>query len=336
MQPKRKILIFGGTEFVGRQLVERLSKDDTSDIYLFNRGKTNAGIFPNVKRIIGDRETNDIQKIVDYKWDYVIDFSSYYPDSLKRTLDNVNKDVKKYIYISTISVYSFNDYDGTHEIGENFKKKSYTPEQLKERSLKFYGEKKMACEDILSNTKWLNSIILRPSIIYGKYDPTDRLYYWIERIRKKEKIILPENGRYSLSLTYCVDLLETILKCLNSQIKTGTFNCVSDEPLKIREFLEKIRDELKSNCKFISVDSHVLKGEKLSAKDFPFWFGTNIKIDNTRLKKHLGAKFVSNEKSIQETIDYYEKHNWQSPKIGMSHEEENKLIEKMNTVPNND
>ena len=328
MKSKRKVLILGGTEFVGRQIVEKLLRDKTNDIYLFNRGKTNIELFPEIKRIKGDRETNDIEKINQYKWDYIIDFSSYFPKSLKQTLQNINKDVKKYIYISTISVYSFKDYDFTHKIAEDFTKKNYVDEQLIEPSLQFYGEKKSACEDILNDTSWLNSIILRPSIIYGKYDPTDRLYYWIDRIKKRKKIILPENGKHLISLSYSSDLVEIILKCLDSELTTGTYNCVSDKPLKFREILEEIKKELQSNCEFKPIDSDKLKEEKLSAKEFPFWWGANITIDNSKLKSVLDFEFTSIENSIKPTIEYYANQGWKKPKLGISFEEEDKLLKK--------
>ena len=334
LQMKRKILILGGTEFVGRQLVEKLSKEEKNDIYLFNRGKTNSKLFPKIKKIIGDRETKDIQKIGLYKWDYIIDFSSYYPDSLEQTLRNINKDVKKYIYISTISVYSFKDYDTTHKIKEDFKKKNYEIHQLRERSLKYYGEKKSACEDILNKKTWLNSIILRPSIIYGKFDPTDRLYYWIERIKKRNKIILPENGEHLISLTYSFDLVEIIVHGLNSQFKNGTYNCVSDKPLRFKEILEEVKNQLKSKCEFIPIESDKLIREKLSAQEFPFWWGANIIIDNSKLNSSLDIEFVSVNDSIKSTIEYYENQGWPNPKIGISYKKEDQLIEKLNTVPN--
>ena len=76
---KEKILILGGTEFVGRLLVGALLQNPNYEIYLFNRGKTNPHLFPEVKKIIGDRETDDIKKIQTENWDYIIDFSSYFP-----------------------------------------------------------------------------------------------------------------------------------------------------------------------------------------------------------------------------------------------------------------
>ncbi len=321
----KKILILGGTEFVGRQLLEVLSRDDF-DIYVFNRGKTNPDIFPEITRIIGDRQTDDIKKLAEHNWDIVVDFSSYFPKSLERTLEHINRDVKKYIFISTISVYSFKDYDGTHPITEEFKRKAYQEDQLTEPSLKYYGEKKVACEDILDKTTWLNSIILRPSIIYGKYDPTDRLYYWLERLKNKEKILLPYNGMHSITYTYSEDMVNIILAAIGNPLKNKTINCVSNETLTMNNLLELCKEQMGSSCKFIPLDLQKLKKEQPDIPGFPLCFGMNLIIDNSRLKSSLDVDLKPLKTSITSTIDYYENLGWPKAIVGMSHKEEDDLI----------
>ncbi len=335
MLTKSKILILGGTEFVGRQLVEQLLRDKSVDVYLFNRGKTNADLFPEANRIIGDRETEDIEKISQHKWDYVIDFSSYFPDSLERTLQNINRDVKKYVYISTISVYDLSELKAESVITEDFKLKKYEREQLAEPSLKFYGEKKVACEDVLNNALWLNSIILRPSVIFGKYDPTERLYYWIHRIKHRDKIILPDNGGHILSMTYAVDLVNTLLKCIDSQVPVGTYNCVSDERLKFKDVLNLIKQELDSNCSFVPASSEKLNEEKLTPREFPFWWGIDLSIDASKIKVAHQASFTTLREALRETINHYKSEGWPMPQKGLAFEEEERLIEKFSPPRSN-
>ncbi|MEO0787573.1 MAG: NAD-dependent epimerase/dehydratase family protein [Bacteroidota bacterium] len=324
--PKEKLLILGGTEFVGRQLVETLSGFDQYELYLFNRGQTNPNIFPHANRIIGDRETDDIRKIGQYKWDYIVDFSSYFPASLKRTLEHVNKDVNRYIYISTISVYSLAHHDGLSAIDESFKKKPFEDEQLETPGLQFYGEKKAACEQILKRNSWLKAIILRPAVIYGKYDPTDRLYYWIERIQNKRQLILPDHGDYRMSLTYGPDMVKTIMSGLSGDLKPGTYNCVSDRPYAFRFILETIRDELKSDCEFISIPANLLRNRKLSTREFPLWWGYDVWIDNGHLKNASDLDFSDPEESFRKTAQFYAGLSWPKPKAGFSHEAEDQVL----------
>ncbi|MEM8584810.1 MAG: NAD-dependent epimerase/dehydratase family protein [Bacteroidota bacterium] len=324
---KQKLLILGGTEFVGRQLVEYLRKSEKYEISLFNRGKTNADIFPEVKRIIGDRETDDVAQIGEQRWDYVVDFSSYFPGSLQRTLDHLNKDVKRYIYISTISVYSFAGYDEKTPLHENYPKKKYEDHQLTEPSLKYYGEKKVACEDVLKNADWLNAVVLRPAVIFGKYDPTDRLYHWIERIRNRKQIILPESGDYRMSLTYGPDLVATIVSGLHGDLASGTYNCVSDEPYTFRSILEMLRDELKSDCGFVSVPADVLRERKFSTREFPLWWGFDMLVDNSHLRSSVKLELADPDQALRQTARFYAQGNWHKPKVGISHEDEDALLD---------
>ena len=262
---KNKILILGGTEFVGRQLVEDLSKDSSIELYLFNRGKTNADLFPKVQRIIGDRETKDIEQLRQHQWDYIIDFSSYFPQSLSNTLEVINQDVKKYIYISTISVYDFPQYDGQSKIEETFPRNAYTEEQLlAPDSKKYYGEKKAACEDILNNTKWLNAIILRPSVIYGRYDPTDRLYYWLRKIKKEKYLLVPDHGKLMSTLSYSEDLVDLLKACLAGEIANDTYNCTTHQPKSLIDILGLMKELLNSQCQLELVDGAWLRKEARS------------------------------------------------------------------------
>ena len=102
---KKKILIIGGTAFVGRVLLEHLLQLGGYEITLFNRGKTNAGLFSGVSQIHGNRETDDIKLLANKNWDVVIDFCGYYPLSLQKIVDTLRGRIGRYIFVSTGSVY---------------------------------------------------------------------------------------------------------------------------------------------------------------------------------------------------------------------------------------
>lgn len=332
MPIKKNLLILGGSEFVGRQVVERLPKD-IYDIYLFNRGKTNSHLFPELNRITGDRQSRDIEKIGLQEWDTIIDFSSYFPDSLEKTLKNINRNVRKYIYISTISVYPFKDYNGTFKIKEDWQKREYSDYQIQDRSSNFYGERKSACEDVLQENNCLNSIVLRPSVIYGKYDPTDRFYYWIDRIKNRKRILLPDSGKYHNSLTYADDLTNNILALVESAITEGTFNCVSIEAIKFRELLEAVKTELGSDCEFIPIEQKRLEDLSLGVQDFPLCWGNNLMIDNSKLAGMKTTLNIPFEEALRSTIKYYQDHNWPKPKVGLSYLEEDEVLSIISKAP---
>ena len=104
-----KILILGGTSFIGRNLVERLINNEENDLTLLNRGATNTHLFPEQKKIVCDRNSVHIVDKIEGDWDYIIDVSCYFPRSLDRILKATSKNLKKYIFVSTCSVYENTD-----------------------------------------------------------------------------------------------------------------------------------------------------------------------------------------------------------------------------------
>lgn len=331
---KSKILILGGTAFVGRQLAEQLSKDASIDLYLFNRGKTNAGLFPNAHQIIGDRETKDIEQLRQHNWDYIFDFSSYFPKSLAATLAVINRNVKKYIYISTISVYDFPQYDGQSHIEETFPRNAYTEEQITEPLFKkYYGEKKAACEDILAAATWLPTIILRPSVIYGKYDPTDRFYYWLRKLKKEKHLLVPDHGKLLSTLSYSEDLVDLLKACIAGDIPNDTYNCTTHQPKSFLEILELMKVLLNSKCQLEMADGKWLRKEGVKIdQDLPLWYGGNLMVSNEKLRKQIPFQFRSFEDSVRSSIAYYESENWRPCAAGMSKEREDAVLAKVKGV----
>ena len=152
----KKILILGGTGFVGRILTENLIKLDILPV-LFNRGKRSPGIFPELNHITGDRLIpDDIKQIAGETWDTVIDFSCMYPVNLDEITEMLKGKVGRYIFISTASVYPMSDPEFWKEpVKEDAQTLPCTPEQKVDPDVgATYGEKKAECERILLNKDW--------------------------------------------------------------------------------------------------------------------------------------------------------------------------------------
>ena len=324
-----KVLILGGTKFVGRLLVEALIQDSAFEVYLFNRGETNPDLFPTAIKIIGNRETDDIKKISDYNWDYVVDFSSFYPKSLIDTIESLHKSVKKYIYISSISTYDFATYDASFEIEEDFELVNYTKEEALDSSMNTYGKRKAACEKVLNSYKWLNTIILRPSIIYGKYDFTDRFYYWLFKVKNNKKIVLPEAGKQQLSLTYSGDLVNILLEAIKGEIPNGVYNCSTHDPITLRDIVNIISNELSTNIEAVDIpQKYLIEKEVKPQWDIPLWFGRSLMFSNHKIRKVLKNEFIPFRESVKETLDFYAQSNWKAPTVGLGKEKEVEIIEK--------
>ena len=136
-----KILILGGTQFVGRAITEA-SLAAGHEVTLFNRGKTNAGLFPQVEKLVGDRDGN-LEALKGRNWDAVIDVNGYLPRLVKDSAQLLADAVERYVFISTISVYAdFNENGMT----EDFTLASLEDESVEEIAGGRYGGLKVLCE----------------------------------------------------------------------------------------------------------------------------------------------------------------------------------------------
>ncbi|MGB1037811.1 MAG: NAD-dependent epimerase/dehydratase family protein [Bacteroidia bacterium] len=199
-----KVLILGGTNFIGRNLVEALLAIDCYDLTLFNRGVTNPELFPNIKKIIGNRNTSDLDLVLQNNWDYIIDLSCYFPDALSY-IGQINTTLKRYIFISTCSVYD-NEENKSVLRNESSPILSCNESQRIDTSVTTYGNRKAECERIVQKSG-LTFTIFRPALVYGRYDTSDRFYYWLYNIQKENSLLIPNGGVNLFSVTYVDDLV---------------------------------------------------------------------------------------------------------------------------------
>jgi 2'-hydroxyisoflavone reductase len=325
----KKILILGGTQFIGRNLVERLLGINKFDITLFNRQKTQVDLFPEIKKIKGDRETDDIKKIKKENWDFVIDLSCYYPSWLKNTIKCLDGNLEKYILISTCSVYDYKT-NPTPLKDEQFKIQACNNNQEKDTNIETYANRKAECERILQNSG-LNYLILRPSVVYGKYDHTDRFYYWLYQVKHNEILLLPDNGERQFSLTYVYDLVDSIVVALSNNIQNDAYNVVSSQKTSISEIIEYAREILNAKNELINAKPEFLKKNKVSQWfDMPFWLdGDFFTHSNQKYTNDFELEPTELNKSIKETIKYYENLEWKEPKYGMTEKKRMELLDKL-------
>ncbi len=324
----KSVLIVGGTNFVGRVFLEDLIERGEYAITMFNRGKTNPGVFGDVQHIKGDRRTDDILQLEGTSWDYIVDFSSYDPDHLKRFLAVVGASCGRYIYISTCSVY---DMEGEHDLlTEDFKLFECADEHRNSTSMEYYGPKKAACEAELMAFEGLDYVIFRPSLIYGKYDPFDRTYYWLKRIKEAHSFILPEDGRHLCSLTYINDMSRYLQAAMKAERHNKIYNISTQPAYSFKTFCEKVSSVFNVPLDYKAVGMDQLKElDLMPGRDFPMWFAVDLNISFERLKTDFGDLSVSFEQSIEENAVYYESLGWPDPKPGISIEKEMEILAKL-------
>ncbi|MBN8586601.1 MAG: NAD-dependent epimerase/dehydratase family protein [Ignavibacteria bacterium] len=328
----KKILILGGTGFVGRILTENLIKLDIQPV-LFNRGKRSPGIFPELRHIQGDRlNPEEIKQIADEDWDTVIDFSCMYPVNLDEITEMLNGKVGRYIFISTASVYPMNDPEfWSKPLEEDAPTLPCTEEQKTDPDVNStYGEKKAECERILLNKKWLDSVIFRPGLIYGRYDYTDRFYYWLYKVHNNKKILFPDGGKESFTATFSEDFAELIRAAIDVKEHNRIYNAVTHKPVTLKEYINSASVLTGKTPELIDVSMDFIEENKIQPwADLPVWVGAmNMCLDNSRAENDFPVFFHNFNESVKRCVDYYSALGWKAPVAGLSDERESELIQK--------
>src|SRR5262245_57295923 len=171
-----RILILGGTQFLGPEIVEA-AQARGHVLTLFNRGKTNPGLFPDIEKLHGDRD-GDLKSLEGRTWDAVIDTSGYVPRIVSMSAKLLAPSVQRYLFISTISVFAEDVKPGTAEDG-----KLATMEDEKNEEIgKYYGALKALSEKAAEKEIPGRTWIVRPGLIVGPGDRSDRYTYWPARL----------------------------------------------------------------------------------------------------------------------------------------------------------
>jgi len=288
----KKILIINGTQFVGRNLVEQLLPLEAYDITLFNRGKTNPDLFPEVKRIIGDRNTNDLHKVAEQNWDCVIDISCYFPNPLEKFLQQLEGKVGRYVFVSTGSVYNLETENKQGYMTEDFPKCAYSKADRIDETMATYGKRKVACEEVLLSQDWLDTIILRPALIVGHYDYSDRLYYWFYKTKIQHSFIIPNEGKDKISYTDVLDFSKMMIQSIDIQNKHQVYNA-SSYATSIGEFVRLAAKHLNKNLQLINASPKFIEAQKIAMwTEFPLWVeGDFFTEDSSRLEKDFDFTF---------------------------------------------
>jgi nucleoside-diphosphate-sugar epimerase len=184
-----KILVLGGTKFLGRATVEA-ALERGHMVTLFNRGETNPDLFPHVEKLRGDR-TKDLSALGGREWDAVVDPSTSIPAVARASAKALRESALRYLFVSSISVYA--DFSGSpSEDSPRAKLEDGQPDdELMLPGYENYGALKTLAEDVVVDVFGDRAVIVRPGLIVGPHDPTGRFTYWPHRIARGGEFVIP-------------------------------------------------------------------------------------------------------------------------------------------------
>ncbi len=287
-----RILILGGTGFTGPfQVLYALSRGHK--VTVFNRGKTHPGeLSKEVEQLIGDRN-GQLDALKDRQWDVAIDNPTTLPAWVHDAAQILKGNVDRYVFISTISVYAdtskgvdenapFAKYDGPDAFKE-------TLEAMKASGYKTYGPLKALSEK--EAEKWFpgRTLVIRPGLIVGPGDETDRFTYWPVRIERGGEVLAPGTPSDPVQLIDARDLAEWTIRMAEKH-ETGVYNATGPaRTLVIGDMLGGIKTALSSNANFTWVNADFLKQQKVQAwSDMPVWAGDELGMARTNISRALG------------------------------------------------
>jgi 2'-hydroxyisoflavone reductase len=216
-----KILILGGTRFIGLHMTA-LALERGHALTFFNRGKTRTDRFPEVERIKGDRN-GEIDGLKDREWDAVIDNSGYVPRHVRLSAELLAPNVKQYVFTSTISVYP--DFSTPRD--ESSPVGKLADESVEKVDGDTYGPLKALCEQAVMKAMSGRAAVIRPGLIVGPDDNTDRFTYWPARAARGGEFIAPGSPGDPFQVIDVRDLAAFTLAVVENGV-TGTYNAVSN------------------------------------------------------------------------------------------------------------
>lgn len=302
-----RMLILGGTGFIGPHQVQyALSRGH--QVTLFNRGQTNSSLFPSVEKLIGDRNAPDgYAALKGRTWDVVIDNPAQLPRWVREAGAALKDSTERYVFVSTLSAFANRREVGIKEDGP-----LHAPGDPNATAVgNQYGPLKVRCEMEARTAFGDRALVVRPGLIVGPGDLTDRFSYWPVRIERGGEVLAPGTPDDPVAFIDARDFSEFMVR-LCEQRASGTYNCVGPRPgMTIAGMLYGVQAVTTSDARFTWVDADFLAERKLRPyADLPVWMpprGDSAGWARMDCSKALaaGLTFRTLADTAQATLQYY-------------------------------
>ena len=287
-----KLLIIGGTVFVGRALVEAaLARGH--EVTLFNRGQHNPELFPQVEKLRGDRD-GGLDALRGRQWDAVVDTCGYFPRVVRQSAERLAGSVGHYTFISSISVYAENRTPGTSESAPVGTLEDETVEEVTGET---YGPLKALCEQAAEQAMPGRVLNIRPGLIVGPHDPTDRFTYWPGRVARGGEVLAPHGPGVPVQFIDVRDLAEWNVRLIEAG-RTGIYNATGPGySLTMGSLLDTCKTVSGSDAAFTWVDAAFLEEQAVEA-----WSDLPLYVPQT--EEYAGFSSVSCAKGVADGLTF--------------------------------
>lgn len=301
-----RLLVLGGTRFLGPALVEEaLARGH--EVTLFNRGKSDTEVFRDLEQLRGDRD-GQLDALRGRRWDAVIDTSGYIPRHVTDSATLLAEAVDHYVFISTISVYGDWNEVGLSEASAVGTLDDPASEELNEVT---YGPLKALCEQAAEAAMPGRVWNVRPGLIVGPRDRSDRFTYWPVRVRRGGEVLAPHGPGEQVQVIDVRDLGQWLVRGVEQRV-TGVMNAISPPgELTMGELLESCRAVTGSEATFTWVHRDWLAARDVASwSDLPCWIPTDVEasVGTVRVDRALaaGLRFRPLRETVRDTLAWWE------------------------------
>ena len=268
-----KILVLGGTGFIGPHVVHR-ALERGHEITLFNRGRSNTELFPELEKLVGDRD-GGLDALKTGNWDVVLDNSGYVPRHVEDSAELLKDRVGRYIYTSSVSAYDFSK--PVYPLAAESELIPWTKPDSEEVS-DHYGEFKAQCERLVSAVYGDRATLVRPTYIAGPGDKSERFTWWVDRIYRGGEVLAPGNPASSFDIIDVRDLADFYIQ-LAEDDRPGTFNASGPAGrFTYGAMLNGIRATTSNAVDLTWVSQKFLLEHKVDGRELPMWGGPDDEV----------------------------------------------------------
>jgi 2'-hydroxyisoflavone reductase len=331
-----RLLVIGGTRFAGYFLVDAALRSGHY-VTLFNRGESDPEAFPDAERVHGDRD-GGLEALRGRTFEAVVDMCGYFPRVVRQSAELLRETVSHYVFVSSISVYREDVAPGFDEGAPVITGVDPTVEEIRDDT---YGGLKVLCEEEVERGFAGRAVIVRPGLIVGPRDRSDRLTYWVRRVAKGGEVLAPGTPDRRVQVIDARDLAEWMLRMTDARA-TGVFNATGpDRALTFGEILATSRDVSGSDARFEWVDEAFLAEQGVEPwTDLPVWYpSAEEAFDRCDVSKAIaaGLTFRPLAETVGDTLAWDRARPQDEPlKAGITRDRERELLDRWRSAGRSD
>lgn len=330
-----RILVLGGTGFLGPHFV-RAALANGHTVTLFNRGQSNPGLFPDLEQLRGDREKGELDALRGREFDAVIDTSAYVPAHAEATAKLFADKAAHYQLISSISVYpGFGEKAEVVDEGAELAEvadEDVAKVNLIRQAMPFYGALKARCEAAAEAAMPGRVANIRPGLIVGPGDNSDRFTWWPVRIDRGGEVLCPGDEDGQVQFVDVRDLADWMLVCAEQKV-TGVYNVTGfDGPVDMRDVLSACKCATDKSVTLTFASEEFLKANEVGPwMQMPLWLpreGRTIAANERARAKGMRYRPIAD--TVRDTLQWAKAERGDKPfrRTGVPAERERELLAK--------